>query len=323
MNVRHEVPLSTVLWYRIGGTARYLLEVADQDDLFRALEFVQREQPERVFVVGLGSNLLFPDEYFDGAVIHVSNASAPALEREDDRVRAFGGAVLDDVVRFSFDEGMTGLEWAGGLPGTFGAGVRGNVGAFGGEIKDRVVEAEVVSFAPGQCGVRRLSHADLAFSYRDSRVKQEHHAIVRSATLRLQPAGAEELEAARAVYAGNIAYRRSRHPMEYPNCGSVFKNVHRPDQIEQVLARWPDIEPKLRHDWHGKVSMGYIIGRLGLAGYRRGDAEISRKHNNFIVNLGAARAADVRAIIAMVQASVEQALGFIPEVEIEIVSGAA
>ncbi|HET9016894.1 MAG TPA: UDP-N-acetylmuramate dehydrogenase [Thermomicrobiaceae bacterium] len=320
MKVRHDVPLSDVLWYRIGGTARYLLEVGSAEDVTRAVDFVESTRPARVFVVGLGSNLVFSDDYFDGAVVRIANGTAAEVRfPEPDLVEAFGGVVLDDVIRAAHDRGLVGLAWAGGLPGTVGAGVRGNVGAFGGEIKDSCERAEIVRFRADGCRREVLDHAALDFSYRDSRVKQERDAIVATVSLRLAPADEARLAAAREEYAANIAYRRARHPMEYPNCGSVFKNINRPEQVAAVLSVWPDIEDRVRSAWHGKVSMGFVIGRLGLAGYRVGGAQVSEKHNNFIVNLGGARAADVRAIIDRVRTAVGETFGFVPEVEVEVV----
>lgn len=322
MKIQHDAPLSEVLWYRIGGTARYLLEVGNQGDLCRAIEFIERERPDRVFVIGLGSNLVFPDGYYDGVIVRVVRSEGPSTCRlDDERIRSYGGVVLDAVIRAAFERRLTGLEWAGGLPGTLGAGVRGNVGAFGGEIKDSLESADVVALSGAGCEVTTLTAQDLAFSYRDSRVKRERGSVVLSATFRLHPADDVELTAAKAVYDNNIAYRQRRHPMEYPNCGSVFKNIHTREQVERVLSRWPDVEQQVRADWHGKVSMGYIINRLGFAGRQVGGARVSEKHNNFIVNTGGARSEDVRTTISQIQSAVEQTFGFVPEVEIEIVDG--
>src|SRR5690606_34904293 len=197
-----------VLWYRIGGTARCLVDAAGRDDLCRAVEFVERERPDRVFVIGLGSNLVFPDGYFDGVVIRVARENGgSARYLGDGRVEAYGGDVLDRVIRFAFAEGLVGLEWAGGLPGTLGAGVRGNVGAFGGEITDCREQAEVVALGAEGEPTRTLSHADLDFAYRDSLIKRARNLIVLSATLRLEPAGPERLAEARRTYERNVRYR--------------------------------------------------------------------------------------------------------------------
>ncbi|HRN96795.1 MAG TPA: hypothetical protein PLD54_05090, partial [Candidatus Levybacteria bacterium] len=114
--------------------------------------------------------------------------------------------------------------------------------------------------------------------------------------------------------------RKERHPLEYPNCGSVFKNIRKKEDIEKVLAVYPDIKEKIEKDWYGKVSMGYLIQRLGLQGYRVGNAQISEKHALFIVNLGGATSQDVRSIINTVTEKCEETFGFTPEVEVEVVN---
>lgn len=321
MNEREDFPLSTVLYYKIGGTARLFLEARGIDDVYRALEAVARRQLGRIVVVGLGSNLLFPDGVFEGAVLQIAAPGTPQIRvSSPGRVEAFAGVSLDDVIAFGFEHGLAGLEWAGGLPGTVGAAVRGNVGAFGGELKEVLASAEVLDSADPGSGPQSLANADLAFSYRDSAVKRSGgRLVVLGATFALSEVDSDALARARAKYQRNVDYRWANHPMEYPTCGSVFKNVARREDVERVLAVWPDAEPLVRGRWHGKVSMGYAIDRLGLAGFRVGNAQVSPKHRNFVVNLGGARFADVEAIIAEVQARFSRTFGFVPEPEVEVV----
>jgi UDP-N-acetylmuramate dehydrogenase len=118
----------------------------------------------------------------------------------------------------------------------------------------------------------------------------------------------------------NINYRKEHHPIEYPTCGSVFKNITDANQIQKILAIWPDIKESMDTKWHGKISMGYVVKRLGFSKYRVGNMQVSEKHANFIVNLGNAKASDVLTIIKEIQNKVQETFGFIPEVEVEIVS---
>lgn len=320
MTIQCAIPLSEATTIRIGGKARYLIDVRHQEDLWEALDLLDRFRLPRLLIIGRGSNLLLPDSYFDGVVVRVAASDEPvARQLGNGVVQAFGGVSLDALARWSLDQGLTGLEWAGGLPGTIGAAVRGNAGAFGHEIEQRVMEVEVVSVCMPRGQVAVLDRQELAFSYRESRVKREPQWIVRSVTLQLRGSGPEELAAARSRYAQNIDYRRARHPLEYPNCGSVFKNLGDPGTIAHLLDRWPDIEENVQADWHGKVPMGYVIGRLGMAGLRSGNVEISMKHHNFIVNRGGATARDVQSLIARVRTTVEETFGFKPEVEIQII----
>ena len=320
--IKHEhFPLSTILYYRIGGVARFLLEAVSREDVLEAIEFARSSGVDRLVVVGLGSNLLFPDGLFDGAVLRIAGSKARQIrEPEPGLVEAFAGEELDNVIGFGFERGYTGLEWAGGLPGTVGAAVRGNVGAFGGELKDVLERAEVLEVREGEPEVHSLDNAALRFSYRDSVLKRNRRAAVLSAAFRLRRASEEDLARAMETYRGNIQYRHRNHPMEYPTCGSVFKNVERQDEVERVLAVWPDVRPLVETRWRGKVSMGYAINRLGLSGLQMGGAQISPKHSNFIVNLGAARFADVHGLIELVKERFHQSFGFAPETEVEIVS---
>lgn len=321
MRVIYDYPLSSFLWYRIGGKAKYFVEVTSKEDIPELSEFLIKEQPKVIFICGLGSNLVFKDEDFDGAVIAVAKPEEekPLLVTPDGLLTVFAGDTMDSAIQFAFSNGLIGLEWAGGLPGTVGAGVRGNVGAFGGEIKDSVKEVEVLSLSEPEKGITALQNEELNFSYRHSFIKEHPELLVLSVTFSLSRGSDEDLRRARETYEKNKEYRRVNHPLEYPNCGSVFKNIKTPHHVDAVLRVWPELEEKVKKNWHGKVSMGYIIYKLGLKGYRIGNAQISEKHCNFIVNLGGAKASEVRSIIGEVQRRCYELFGFRPEVEVEIV----
>ncbi len=321
MTVHEDYSLSKVLWYRIGGTARYFLEARNRQDIEEAVKFVKERNIKNVFVCGSGSNLIFSDDYFDGAVIMIARTvGTPDISVTDTTLTSFAGQTLDDVITQAFDHNLVGLEWAGGLPGTVGAAVRGNVGAFGGEIKDTLYQADVFDTNKQDFPLKTLSNPELEFVYRGSLIKKTKGLIVTCATFQLERANdAEVLRVAKETYLRNKDYRAEHHPLEYPNCGSVFKNIKDPEDVQKVLAVWPDIKEKVQNNWYGKVAMGYIISRLGLSGYRIGDAEVSHKHANFIVNLGHAKAADVRQIISEIQNRAQTTLGILPEVEVEIV----
>lgn len=321
MSIYNNVLLSTILWYQIGGVARFVLDVESREDLFEALEYIKDNKISNVFVLGLGSNMLFPDEGFDGAIIRFqSQDDGRGVRRlEGNTVESFAGEFLDSVIHFGFEEGLTGLEWAGGLPGTVGAAVRGNVGAFGGEIKDVFLKAHCIKLSEdGNYEEVVLNREEMEFSYRQSKVKKEKLIVV-SAQFELHEAVPEELLSARETYYANITYRQEKHPLDYPNCGSVFKNISTPEEVKKVIGKWPDIENLVNEKWHGKVSMGYIIDRLGLKGKQIGAAQVSEKHQNFIVNKGGAKAHEVKSLITEIESRMQEEFGFTPEVEIEIV----
>ncbi|OGH18447.1 MAG: UDP-N-acetylenolpyruvoylglucosamine reductase [Candidatus Levybacteria bacterium RIFCSPHIGHO2_01_FULL_40_15b] len=318
MKIYRDFDLKDILWYKIGGKVRYLIDVEGKEDIKKAYEFLKREKIKKTFFLGLGSNIIFTDDFFDGAVIRFLPIPKPIRLINPHIIEADAGAILDDVINFAFGHNLVGLEWAGGLPGQVGAAIRGNVGAFGGEIKDSVKEVEVFDVINNKPRFKVLRRFELQFSYRNSIVKKKRLGVAR-AQFRLTRADSATVNRARQTYLSNIEYRKIRHPLEYPNCGSVFKNLAVRSHVERILEVLPDLEEKIKRDWHEKVAMGYLIKRLDLSEYRIGDAMISPKHCNFIVNLGNAQATDVISIIKVIQEKFLETFDFVPEVEVEVV----
>lgn len=320
MTINEDFPLSEVLWYKIGGKARYFITCENRADIVEALDFVEQKNPQKLFICGQGTNLIFSDDYFDGAVIQiVTPAGSNDIIVKDNQLTAFAGTILDEVILAAFDKNLTGLEWAGGLPGTVGAGVRGNVGAYGGEIKDTLISAEIIDYSGEKPKLLTLTNEQLQFVYRGSLVKTQKKMVVVSAVFGLQKATETDLNAAKAVYEKNRQNRRDKHPLEYPNCGSVFKNLRKPEEIKKVLSVFPELKDDVEKKWYGKVAVASLIEKLGMKGYRVGNAQISEKHALFIVNLGGAASADVLQIINDIKEKFINTFGFEPEVEVEIV----
>lgn len=320
MTVVHDAKLSEILWYRIGGTAKYLLECASKQDVLDAFDFIKKERIEKYFVVGLGSNLLFTDGYYDGAVIQIASNNTSEIKLIDKTtVEAFAGVILDDVIQFAFENNLLGLEWAGGLPGTVGAAIRGNVGAFGGEIKDSFNGADVLVLNGKKKEVKSLNRRDIKFDYRSSTIKKNHNMILLSVRFKLERVDDAKLGQGRQTYFANMEYRNQKHPLDYPSTGSAFKNISEPDNVKKILEVFPDMEGDIRIKWHGKVSMGYLVKKLDLSGFQIRNAQISNKHSNFIVNLGGASFLDVLSIIKKIQDEFQDTFGFTPEPEVEIV----
>ncbi len=321
MQVYKNVPLSTILWYEIGGVAETVIDISSTQDLHEALQYIQDHNITNVFSIGFGSNILFPDTIFNGVILRfqIQEDGEGVRRISEDTVEAFAGEMFDSVIQFGFDNSLIGLEWAGGLPGTVGAAVRGNVGAFGGEVQDVFFKAHCIKILDhGGYEELILTRDEMEFAYRTSKVKKEKLIVV-SSQFKLKIATPEELLNAREAYYQNIIYRQERHPLDYPNCGSVFKNISNTVEVEKVKKTWPNTKELIETKWHGKVSMGYLIERLGLKGFQVGKAQVSEKHQNFIVNLGGAKSQDVRKIITTIENAVQKEFGFTPEVEIEII----
>lgn len=320
MQIIKDAQMSEYLWYKIGGIAKYVLICESRKDIQEAFKFIKKEKIKRYLVAGLGSNILFTDDFFDGAVVLIRSSQAhDSVTVSKDIVTAYAGATLDSVIQSSFEHGLIGLEWAGGLPGTVGAAVRGNVGAFGGEIKDVFYKAEVLVFEKGKISLKTLNKRDIKFAYRTSTIKKNPHVIVVSAQFKLTHVDQARVTRATTTYLANIAYRAQKHPLDYPSTGSAFKNISAEAEVGSILESFPDLADTIRIKWHGKVSMGYLIKRLDLSGLKVGGAQISNKHSNFIVNMGGASFSDVLKIIKTVQEASMEAFGFTPEPEVEIV----
>ena len=324
MIIQENIQLSEVLWYKIGGISQYLLTCNNKKDIFEAINFINKQGIEKIFICGYGTNLVFSDNPFKGAVIKITEdynkQTEIAINAQKDIV-TFAGTALDTVITYALRNNFTGLEWAGGLPGSVGAAIRGNVGAYGSEIQDTLYEAEVlIKTNKDKFEIKKLSNKELNFSYRHSLIKENpNRMIVISATFQLNPASSIETQKAWEIYNLRIQDRKNKHPLEYPNCGSVFKNIREPEKIEKILKVFPDLKEKIEKKWYGKVASAYLIQRLGLQGLRIGDAQISEKHALFIVNLNHAKASDVLKVIGAIQNKFLATFGFSLEPEVEIV----
>lgn len=308
VKIRENVPLAEHSNYRIGGPAQFFCEAANEEDI-RGVVLFAREQRVPLFVMGGGTNLLIADEGFKGLVLK------PALMQlgVDGQTMTVGaGMMVSDMLKFTIEHSLSGLEWAGGLPGTVGGAIRGNAGAFRGEIKDRIVSVE--SFDVETLETIQRGNAECKFGYRNSVFKEKNgREIILRATLNMDKGDAQMI--ADGIQE-KINYRLERHPMEYPNIGSTFKNV----DLELVSKIWRDSFAKvIKVDPFPVVPTAFLISEAGLRGTQRGGAMVSPKHPNFIVNLGGATAADVKFLIATVKENVFEKYAIRLEEEIQLV----
>mgnify|MGYP001609019259 CR=1 FL=1 len=315
--------------FRIGGPAEYFLLAKKEQEILEAI-IVAKKLKIPLFVMGGGSNLLVADKGIKGLVVKnqvttpivlrknmqsifssrvrgsKSRSSSPHL-LENNIVEAPAGAVLGSVVDFSISKSLQGLEWAGGLPGTFGGAIRGNAGAFGGETKDAIFKVKALD---NNFNVRNLSNKQSQFSYRSSIFKKKNW-VVLSATVKLKKGNKKDLQ---AIANSHINYRKEKHPLEYPNAGSIFKNVDFkkvPKKFQNVFA------DKVKQDPFPIVPAAWFIIGAGLAGKKIGQAQISTKHSNYIVNLGNATAQDVLSLIEFVKKKVKIKYGILLEQEVQ------
>lgn len=289
-DVRENVELSSLTTFRIGGRAAFTAAPWTVEDFCRLVAHLEN-RGIRYDVLGGGSNVLAPDEGYNGVLILTERLNRKYIE--GDVLVAQAGVRLSEAVSLAVDSGLGGMEALFGIPGSVGGAVYMNAGAFGVCISDLLLYADCYDKKRGE--IRRFSKEALAFGYRKS-LLQDKSLVVISAAFSLTAKDKEQMrEAMRDI----ACRRRSTQPLEYPSAGSVFK---RPG--EQAYA-------------------GKLIDECGLKGLTVGGAQVSQKHAGFIVNINGARASDVRCLIDEVKRTVKEKTGYCLECEVEFLGEAA
>ena len=280
-----EEAMSAHTTWKIGGPADLFLQPSSEEELQKILSYLyQHELPW--LVIGNGSNLLVGDKGVRGAVIKMGDAFAGSTWRGQE-VEACSGMLLATLALEAAERSFQGIEFARGIPGSVGGAVRMNAGAYGGNIGNFVTAVSGISYTGEPI---RVQGEQITFAYRNSSLF-DLDAIVTRVCLRLEPGDRDAIMDLMKDY----AQRRSKaQPLEYPSCGSVFRN------------------PPNDH-------AGHLVEITGLRGLRNGNAAVSQKHGNFIINLGGATAAQVRELIELVQERVYQYAGIHLEPEVRFV----
>ncbi len=285
--LRRQIPLADYTTWKVGGAAEWFGEPAERAELLSLLEWA-RHSGTPLRCIGAGSNLLIADQGLPGLTLCSRRLQGSQLDPQEGWVDAEAGEPIPTLARKAARAGLAGLEWAVGIPGTVGGAAVMNAGAQGGCTAEWLDSVLVVDPArPDQ--PFRLAAAELDFAYRHSRLQQEP-LLVLAARFRLDP-GRDPAEIS-ARTSANLHSRTSTQPYQQPSCGSVFRNP----------------EPR---------KAGQLIEGLGLKGLSIGGAQVSPIHANFIVNTGAATAAEIDQLIAEVQGRVAAAHGIAlhPEVK--------
>ena len=291
MIIREQEPLSAHTTFRIGGPAAYYLIPENRDEVRDALVFAE-EKKLPFYVLGRGSNMLFDDEGYEGVIIEIGRGmERVSMEGMPDgrvRVTAQAGIAMSSLAVQLAEAELTGFAFAGGIPGTLGGGFTMNAGAYGGEIRDCILDATVITDS-GEILV--LAREQLELGYRTSVIQKKNY-IVLEGSFVFTRGKKEEIMA--EIKELNLR-RRDKQPLEFPSAGSTFK----------------------RPEGH---FAGKLIQDAGLRGYRVGDAQVSEKHSGFVINRGNATAAEVRQLIQDVQERVQEKFQVRLEPEVRIVT---
>lgn len=293
-NVQKNVPLAQYSYMKIGGPAKYFVQVSTSEELERAVRSaIEMKVP--YIVLGRSSNVLISDAGFDGMVIrNISNE----VQFDSTTITVSSGYNFSQFAVQAAERGLTGMEFACGIPGTVGGAVYGNAGAFGSEMKDILQSARILR----QDGtVATMSVDELHFGYRHSILK-EVPGVVLEATITLTSG---EKETISKLQREHLAYRREHQPLDRPSLGSVFKNVPLSDFPKECMEKFRINEKKFT----SVIPVGYINEMLELKGMRIGSAQLSEKHGNFIVNTGSATAEQVFMLVSVIKQKVRDGCG--------------
>lgn len=284
VDIRLNEPLAPYTGYKTGGKAKVVLAPRDEGSFIKCVRSLLAAG-EKFFVLGNGTNTLAPDEGYDGCAL-LTEGALDDIAFEGCEVACGAGVPLVTLCRECRERGLSGVEFAYGIPGTVGGAIYMNAGAYGGEMKQVV---ETVKILTNSGDIVELAGDDMEFAYRSSRVQREG-GIILAARLKLTRAPETEISAKMEEL---MARRRDKQPLDYPSCGSTFK---RPE---------------------GQFA-GKLIDDCGLRGFRIGGAQISEKHCGFVINAGGATSTDILRLIDCVQQTVLKETGFFLECEIKI-----
>ncbi|MCL5006866.1 MAG: UDP-N-acetylmuramate dehydrogenase [Patescibacteria group bacterium] len=309
MSGNSEIELKNFSSFKIGGPADNFLAADSPESIVTGLKKWRRgiwSRRKKIFILGGGTNILWDDKGFGGLVL---KPEITTLERDGAAIKVGAGVSVADLLNFAAENNLSGLEWAGGLPGTVGGAVFGNAGAFGGETKDSV--SEVLSLDTRTYVLNKRNRGECEFSYRNSVFRRNRsREIVLEVVFSLIPGEKEEI-LNKALK--NIEYRQARQPLEHPNIGSIFKNVQA-ERISPEVVKLYGLNVKT--DPFPVIPTARLIAEAGLRGLSLGGAMISPKHPNFIVNVLNASSRDVSGLIAVAKDAVNRKFGVRLEEEI-------
>ena len=303
LTVFNQAPLSRYTRFGIGGPADLYAETGSAEAFIAALG-VARASGIPTMVIGGGTNLIVSDSGYRGIVLRYRG---DRLLASNGRVSADAGASLQELVDFAIGRGLAGLETLSGIPGSVGAAIYGNAGAYGHSISERVLK---VRFFDG-AALRIFDNEECRFQYRESIFKQRKDWMILSVELRLDPADAAALRSAADEI---LKVRNQKFPVTMKCAGSIFKNLLLLELPAGVAAQVPAAAVR-----EGKVPAAWFLDQVGAKGMTRGEIHVATYHANLIYNAGAGTAAELCALIAELKARVRERFGIDLEEEVQYV----
>ena len=285
-NIRYDEPMKNHTTIKIGGPADIMVTPSTEKEIIEILK-IAKKYNIHIMAIGNGSKLLVTDKGIRGIVLKISSRFS-YYEIDGEYITALAGMSMPKISRIAMKEGLSGLEFACGIPGNLGGGVRMNAGAYGSELSNVLYET---TYIDENLDIKTISNEEHNFKYRYSYFKDNPKHVIVKVKLKLSKGNVDDIK---TKMDDNSASRKEKQPLEYPNAGSTFK---RPEGI----------------------FVGTVIQELGLKGYRIGDAQISEKHAGFIVNLGNATAQNVIDLMDYIRGKVLEKYGVLLENEIEII----
>ena len=305
--VKRKVLLKNYTTFRIGGQAKYFFIAKTKEDLIKAISTAKKINLP-FFILGGGSNLLVSDKGFKGIVIKVQLSN---FKIQKSKILVEASTSLSLLVNKSMKNNLTGLEWAVGIPGTIGGAIYGNAGAFGKSMQDIVKEVEIYDLRAKKIKILKIKNCK--FGYRDSIFKHKKNLIILSAEIQLKRGNKEKIK---EIFKKYLKYRKKIQPVEFPSAGSIFKNYEAESlkNRRKLLKKHSEFRKIIKDN---KIPTSFLIEKCDLKGKKVGQAQISKKHANFIVNLGNAKAKDVKKLINLMKKKVKNKFGITLKEEIQ------
>lgn len=295
ISVLENISLAELTTFKIGGNAKYFVDVKNQDDIKEAVLWAkQRSMP--FYIIAGGSNVLVPDEGLEGLVIYINNGS---YKIENGLLVVDPGFNLTSLIKSVSKLGLGGWEKLAGIPGTIGGAVRGNAGAFGVEIKDFVKSIRALNI--NNIEIRSFDYDECNFLYRESFFKNNTEWVIVEVSLILNEIDTDTLD---TLIQETINEREKRHLQNVKAAGSFFMNPVVSTEVVDLFEKEKDLKSK-----GGRVLAGWLIEKVGMKGMSLGGAIASPMHPNYIVNSGNATAEDIKRLSDLIKNKVKNEFG--------------